>query len=90
MQRDVAPNLTAEVHAGYTHENYETIGFIDHIVFAGVGLTFKPSRRLQYRLSFDHNARTAENVPTLVATQGLGTGYTQNEIFLTAVYRLSE
>lgn len=90
MQRDVAPNLTAEVHAGYTHENYETIGFIDHIVLAGVGLTFKPSRRLQYRLSFDHNARTAENVPTLVATQGLGTGYTQNEIFLTAVYRLSE
>jgi hypothetical protein len=90
MQRDVAPNLTAEVHAGYTHENYETIGFIDHLVLAGVGVTYKWNHRLQYRLSFDHNARTAENVPTLVAAQGLGTGYTQNEIFLTAVYRLSE
>jgi hypothetical protein len=34
--------------------------------------------------------RTAETVPTIVAEQGLGTGYTMNEIFLTAVYRLSE
>jgi hypothetical protein len=90
VQRDLAPNLTAEVHAGYTHENYETIGFIDHIVLAGVSVTYKSNRRLQYRLSFDHNARTAETVPTLVAAEGLGTGYTQNEIFLTAVYRLSE
>ena len=57
---------------------------------AGVGVTFKPNRRLQYRLRFDHNVRTADTVPTLVAARGLGTGYTQNEIFLTAVYRLSE
>jgi hypothetical protein len=90
VQRDIAPNLTAEVHAGYTHENYETIGFIDHLVLAGLGVTYKRNHRLQYRLTFDHNGRTAETVPTLVAEQGLGTGYTQNEIFVTAVYQLSE
>ena len=90
VQRDLALNLTAEVDASYTHENYETLGFIDHIVAAGVGVTYAPNRRFQYRLRFDHNVRTAETVPTLVAAQGLGTGYTMNEIFLTAVYRLSE
>src|SRR5580658_1297711 len=90
VQREVTANLTAEVDASYTHENYETMGFIDYTVVAGVGVTYAPNRLLQYRLRFDHNVRTAETVPTVVAEQGLGTGYTQNEIFLTAVYRLSE
>jgi hypothetical protein len=90
VQRDLAPNLTAEVDASYMHENYQTLGFIDHIVVAGVGVTYMPNRRFQYRLRFDHNVRTADTVPSLVAAQGLGTGYTENEIFLTAVYRLSE
>jgi hypothetical protein len=90
VQREVTPNLTAEVDGSFTHENYETIGFIDHYLVAGVGVTFAPNRRVQYRLRFDHNVRTAETVPTIVAEQGLATGYTMNEIFLTAVYRLSE
>ena len=90
VQREVTPNLTAEVDGSFTHENYETIGFIDHTLVAGIGVTFAPNRRVQYRLRFDHNVRTAETVPTIVAEQGLATGYTMNEIFLTAVYRLSE
>jgi hypothetical protein len=90
VQRDVTPILTAELRAAYTHENFETLGFIDHSVLVGIGLTFKPSSRLQYRLRIDHQVRTPDTVPTSVVIQGLGTGFTENQIFLTAVYRLSE
>jgi hypothetical protein len=90
VQRDVTPTLTAEVRAGYAHENFENLGFIDHTVLVGAGLTFKPNARLQYRVRFDHTVRTPDTVPTTVVVQGLGRGYTENRIFLTAVYRLSE
>ncbi len=90
VQRDVTPILSAELRASYTHENFDTLGFIDHSVLVGVGLTVRPNKRLQYRVRFDHTVRTPDTVPTTAIVQGLGTGYTENRIFLTAVYRLSE
>lgn len=90
VQRDVTPILSAELRASYIHENFETLGFVDHSVLVGVGLTFKPSSRLQYRVRFDHTVRTPDTVQTVIAAQGLGVGYTENRIFLTAAYRLSE
>jgi hypothetical protein len=90
VERDITPILAAELRGSYTHENFETLGFIDHSVLVGVGLTFKPNSRLQYRVRFDHTVRTPDTVPTTAVVQGLGTGYTENRIFLTAVYRLSE
>jgi hypothetical protein len=90
VQRDVTPVLTADLRAGYAHEDFNTLGFVDHSWLVGVGLTFKPSSRLQYRVRLDHTQRTSDTVPAVVSGQGLGTGYTENRIFLTAVYRLSE
>jgi hypothetical protein len=90
VQRDVTPVLTADLRAAYVHENFDSLGFIDHSWLVGVGLTFKPSSRLQYRLRFDHTQRTSDTVPTIIAGQGLSLGYSQNSIFLTALYRLTE
>jgi hypothetical protein len=90
IQRDLTPILTAEGRAEYVHEDYLTLGFIDHSLLTGVSLTFKPSGRLQYRLQFDRTVRTADTVPSAAATVGLGKGYTEDIVFLTAVYRLSE
>lgn len=90
VRRDLTPIVAAEVSAAYAHENYESLGFIDHSLLVGVGLTFSPSSRLQYRVRFDRTVRTSDTVPTLIAAQGLGLGYTEDRIFLTAVYRLSE
>lgn len=90
LHRDVTPIVSAFISAAYAHESYETLGFVDHTVSLGVGVNFNPSSRLQYRVRFDHNMRTIDGVPTLVVAEGLGYGYTENRIFLTAVYRLSE
>jgi hypothetical protein len=90
VQRDITPILSADARASYVHENFETLGFVDHTVIVGIGLTFRPNARLQYRVRFDHTVRTPDTVPTSVVVQGLGTGFTENRIFLTAVYRLSE
>jgi hypothetical protein len=90
VKRELTPVLTAEASAAYSHENYESLGFIDHSLLVGVGLTFSPNSRLQYRVRFDRTVRTSDTVPSLVAAQGLGLGYTEDRIFLTAVYRLSE
>jgi hypothetical protein len=90
LRRDLTPIVSAFISAAYAHESYETLGFIDHSVLLGIGVSFTPSSRLQYRVRFDHDVRTTDTVPALVVSQGLGYGYTENRIFLTAVYRLSE
>ena len=90
LKREVNPVVSAFISAVYSHESYETLGFTDHSVFLGVGVNFKPNSRLEYRVRFDHDVRTIDSVPILVVSQGLGYGYTENRIFLTAVYRLSE
>lgn len=90
LRRDLTRVVSAFISAAYSHESYETLGFTDHSVFLGVGVNFKPNSRLEYRVRFDHDVRTTDSVPTLVVAQGLGYGYTENRIFLTAVYRLSE
>ncbi len=90
VKRDLTPIVTAEVSAAYAHENYESLGFIDHSLLVGVGVTFSPNSRLQYRVRFDRTVRTSDTVSTSIAAQGLGLGYTEDRIFLTAVYRLSE
>ena len=90
LRRDLTPVVSAFISAAYVHESFETLGFVDHSVLLGVGVNFKPNSRLEYRVRFDHDVRTTDSVPTLVVAQGLGQGYTENRIFLTAVYRLSD
>lgn len=90
LSRTLTPTVSAFITAAYAHESYDTLAFVDHTVFFGVGATFNPNKRLQYRVRFDHDVRTIDVVPALVVAQGQGLGYTENRIFLTAVYQLSE
>jgi hypothetical protein len=89
LTRELTPLITAEVHAAYTHEDYTTLLYRDHSLFCGASVDLKPNHVLSYRLLFDHQMRTVDQVPALIPP-GTGQGYTQNSLFLTVAYRLTE
>jgi hypothetical protein len=87
-ERVITPRMSADIHFSYLHEDYWTVGYIDHSVLAGVALAYTVNNKLQYRLRYEHNLRTVEAVPeggTRVAP-----GYTENIIFLNVFYQLTE
>jgi hypothetical protein len=88
VQRDLTPVIAAEVHAMYIHEDYTTLGYVDHSIFAGAGVTYTANSKLQYRLKYDHQTRTVDVFP--VESLRIAPGYSQNIIFLTFAYRLTE
>jgi hypothetical protein len=87
-ERVMTPRMSADIHLGYLHEDYWTVGYVDHTVLAGVGLTYTVNSKLQYRLKYDHNVRTVVTFP--VTTTAVAPGYTENVIFLTVAYQLTE
>ena len=87
-ERIMTPRMSADIHLSYLHEDYWTVGYVDHTVLAGVGLTYTVNRKLQYRVKYDHNVRTVVTFP--VTTTAVSPGYTENVIFLTVAYQLTE
>jgi len=87
-ERVLTPRISGDIHVAYTHEDYWTVGYLDHTVLAGVALAYTVNSKLQYRLRYEHNLRTVEAVPE--SGTRVAPGYTENIIFLNVFYQLTE
>jgi hypothetical protein len=88
VERYITPVISANVHASYTHEDYWTLGYTDHYIYAGIGATYAATDRLQYELRYDYNSRSSQTVAA--ATTRVVPSYSQNMIWLTVAYRVSQ
>jgi hypothetical protein len=88
--RQFTRTLSGDFRVSYSHESFDTLGFADHSLLIGFGLTVTANPRLEYRLRFDHTTRAIDSLPALTSAQQLAVGFTENRVFLTAAYRLSE
>lgn len=70
--------LSVDLVGSVGKSNYLNQAFSDRNWLVGAAVTLRPGRHVDFRLRYDHDNRT---------TDGAGTGYSENRVFLTAGYR---
>ncbi len=78
VERKLSSVLTAQVLGSLYRNDYTNTDFSETDWLAGAGLIFREGRGLEIKLRYDHASR---------AVSGLGSGYSENRVFLTIGYR---
>jgi hypothetical protein len=78
IDRQLIPGLNVQVHGSVNRTNFANVDFSETDVLVGGSLIFREGHATEIRLRYDHTSR---------AVAGVGSGYTENRIFLTLGYK---
>jgi hypothetical protein len=84
VERKLSSVLTAQLLGRVFRTEYTNTDFSETDGLVGAALTFREGRGLEIKLRYDHTSRAVSGVGTV---PGVGTGYSENRVFLTIGYR---
>jgi hypothetical protein len=79
ITRHLTSAFTAEISGRAARERYYHAGFADNDYLGSAGLAYRPARRLEVKVKYDHESRIAT---------GRAQGFVENRLMLTVGYRI--